>query len=123
MYLLIVKAGHVAARAELEGAAEDFSLLAAETVPAYPDDGGEYELDLDGEMLVWVEKPHEPSLQEQIDALREAMDEVKYAWKPGEEIHVGDRRFFDGKWYIALADHVTLADQTPDTAPLLWEEA
>lgn len=69
MYLFIIKDGHIFARTSGEGIAEDFSLMATETIPDYPQDEKTYQLDLVDGQLTWVEYEPDLSPQEQIDAL------------------------------------------------------
>lgn len=121
MNLLIVKNGHILARAEDNGSAEEYSLMTLETIPEYPNDGKTYELDLVDGDPAWVEVHTPPTLQEQIDALIERMDEQQYPWKPGEAVKVGDRRYYNGAWYVCLQAHTTQADWTPDVVPALWQ--
>ena len=121
MHLLIIKNRHILAWSEDEGSAEEYSLMTLETIPDYPQDGKEYELDLVAGEPSWIERPHTPTLQEQIDALNERMDEQQYAWKQGEAVKVGDRRYYNGAWYVCLQAHTTQADWTPDVVPALWQ--
>lgn len=121
MHLIIVKNGHIIARAEDNGSPEEYSLMTAETLPEYPQDGKTYELDLvDGDPS-WVEVHTPPTLQEQIDALNDRIDQQEYAWKPGDSVKVGDRRYYNGKWYVCIQAHTTQSDWTPDIVPALWQ--
>ena len=44
------------------------------------------------------------------------------AWKSGEAVKAGDRRYYPGtgKVYKAAQEHTTQADWTPDVTPALW---
>ena len=132
MHIFIIRNGHIVARTEEEGQAAEYSIMTADTLPAYPQDGKEYELDLVAGEPSWIERPHTPTLQEQIDELNKRMDEQQYAWKPGEQVYragdplsphpdTADRRYYGGKWYICRQSHVTQADWTPDVVPALWQ--
>ena len=120
MHIFIIRNGHIVARTEEEGQAAEYSIMTAETLPEYPQDGKEYELDLVAGEPSWIEHPHTPTLQEQIDALNERMDEQQYAWRSGEAVKVGDRRYYNGEWYVCLQAPTTQADWTPDVVPALW---
>lgn len=122
MHLLIIKNRHILAWSEDEGSAEEYSLMTLETIPDYPQDGKTYELDLVDGDPAWVVVQTKPTLQEQIDELIERMDKQEYQWKPGEAVKVGDRRYYNGKWYICIQSHTTQADWTPDIVPALWKE-
>lgn len=121
MHLLIIKNGHILAWTENDGSAEEYSLMTLETIPDYPQDGKTYELDLVNGEPAWVVVHTPPTLQEQIDALNKRMDEQQYAWRPGEDVEVGDRRYYNGAWYVCLQAHTTQADWTPDAVPALWQ--
>jgi len=43
-------------------------------------------------------------------------------WVADESVIRGDRRTFSGKTWVALQDHTTQADWTPDAVPALWAE-
>lgn len=121
MHLLIIKNGHILAWTEDDGSAQEYSLMTCDTVPEYPQDGKEYDLDLVDGSPAWIERPHTLTLQEQIDALNERIDKQEYQWKPGEAVKVGDRRYYNGEWYVCLQAHTTQADWTPDVVPALWQ--
>lgn len=121
MYIFIIKDNQIYARTEGDGAAADYSLMTVDTVPEYPNDGEIYDLALVNGEVVWQLVPHLPSLQDQIDEIREELDQQKYAWKAGEAVVVGDRRYYNGNWYTCLQSHTTQADWTPDVVPALWE--
>ena len=121
MHLLIIKNGHILAWTESDGSAEEYSLMTLETIPEYPNDGKTYELDLVNGEPAWVVVQTKPTLQEQIDALNERMDEQQYAWRSGGAVKVGDRRYYNGAWYVCLQAHTTQADWTPDVVPALWQ--
>ena len=121
MYIFIIKDNQIYARTEGDGAAEDYSLMTTDTVPEYPNDGEVYDLALVNGEVVWQLVPHLPSLQDQIDEIREELDQQKYAWKAGEAVVVGDRRYYNGNWYTCRQSHTTQADWTPDVVPALWE--
>lgn len=132
MHILIIRNGHIIARTEEEGHATEYSIMTVETLPEYPHDGKEYELDLVNSSPAWIERPHTPTLQEQIDALTERMDEQQYPWKPGEQVYrlgdprsphpeMADRRYFGGTWYTCIQSHVTQDGWTPDIVPALWQ--
>lgn len=122
MYILIIKDNQIYARTEGDGAAEDYSLMTVDAVPEYPNDGEIYDLALVNGEVVWQLVPSLPSLQDQIDEIREELDQQKYAWKAGETVAVGDRRYYNGAWYTCLQSHTTQADWTPDVVPALWRE-
>ena len=121
MYIFIIKDNQIYARTEGDGVAADYSLMTADTVPEYPSDGEVYDLALVNGEVVWQPVPHLPSLQDQINEIREELDQQKYAWKAGEAVVVGDRRYFSGTWYTCRQAHTTQADWTPDIVPALWE--
>lgn len=132
MHILIIRNGHIIARTEEDGQATEYSIMTVETLPEYPHDGKEYELDLVNGSPAWIERPHTPTLQEQIDALNERMDEQQYPWKPGEQVYrlgdpqsphpeTADRRYYSGTWYTCIQSHVTQVGWTPDIVPALWQ--
>ena len=43
-------------------------------------------------------------------------------WIPGERVHVGTQRTYDGKTHEALQEHVTQEDWIPPKTPALWKE-
>lgn len=121
MNLIIIKNGHIIARTEDDGAAEEYSFVAVDTLPEYPNDGKVYNLDLVNDVLTWVEVPHIKTIQEQLDEINEYIDEQKYAWKLGASYAVGDRCFYNGKWYVCITAHTAAAENwTPDLVPALW---
>lgn len=131
MHLLIIKNGHILAWTESDGSAEEYSLMTLETIPEYPQDGKTYELDLVNGEPAWVVVQTKPTLQEQIDELKDRLDGREKEWKPGEAVYsaydtqnpnygTADRRHYDGIWYICRQSHVTQADWTPDRVPALW---
>lgn len=122
MNIFIVKSGHILAWTEDEGLAQEYSLMTCEAVPEYPQDGKTYELDLVDGVPSWVEVHATPTLQAQIDALNDRIDRQEYAWKPGDSVKVGDRRYYNGKWYVCIQAHTTQSDWTPDVVPALWSE-
>lgn len=122
MYIFIIKDNQIYARTEGDGTSEDYSLMTVDSVPNYPTDGEIYDLALVNGEVVWQLVPHLPSLQDQINDIREELDQQKYAWKVGEAVVVGDRRYYNNIWYICLQAHTTQADWTPNIVPALWQE-
>lgn len=128
MELLIIKNGHVFARANDENSlAEDtyeFRTVNDSDMPAYPtEDAGKgkyYELDYVDDTLVWIQKDRPLTTEERMEEMQSEIDKMNNAWKIGEAVVKGDRRTFGGYWYTCLQAHTTQADWTPDLTPALW---
>lgn len=128
MELIITKNGHIFARAtDVDTVATDvYALRLEQTVPAYPEIsagvGKQWELDYDGDTLVWVAKDRPLSSEERLEKVEEEIKEQKYAWKSGEAVNVGDLRFYKEHWYVCIQAHITQDDWTPDVTPALWRQ-
>ena len=128
MEILILKNGEVFARATDVDTAAEYSLMtvADEDMPVYPETsagrGKTYELGFDDSgALKWVIKDRELTQSEKLEVVTEELDTYKYAWKAGEPVVVGDRRYYDGKWYVCLQSHTTQAGWEPTLTPALWQ--
>lgn len=123
MELIIVKDEHIFARATDSGEAGEYSLnvVADADIPTYPTEnppkGKQWELDyVDGE-LAWVLADRPLTVEERL----EAVEEKQNAWKAGEWVEVGDRRFYDGHWYKCIQAHTTQTGWEPPIVPALWQ--
>lgn len=59
---------------------------------------------------------------ERISIVEDEIAQQKYPWKANEAVNVGDRRYYNDKWYRCIQAHTTQADWTPDIVPALWSE-
>ena len=122
MELIIVKDGHIFARATDNGDVGEYSLNVVDDadIPAYPSEdapkGKEWTLDYVEGVLSWVLVDRPLTMEERM----EAVEEKQNAWKAGETVKIGDRYFYHGKWYSCIQYHTTQADWEPDITPALW---
>ena len=128
MEIIILKNGEIFARATDSDSDAQYSIItvADENVPPYPETsagrGKSYELGFDESgALKWVIKDRELTQSEKLEVIAEELDTYKLAWKAGEEVSVGDRRYYDGRWYTCLQSHTTQAGWEPVLTPALWQ--
>lgn len=128
MELIITKNGHIYARAnDATATAEDsFTLELVAAVPEYPAEGAgrgkAWELDYVDGALQWVAKDRPLTQEERLEKVEADMDALKNTWKAGETVQTGDRRYYDGKWYICVQGHTTQTGWEPPIVPALWKE-
>lgn len=126
MELIITKNGHVYARArdEAAGSGDVYALVQAEDVPEYPAQaagtGKCWELDYVDGALTWIQKDRELTTEERLERIETDFETIKYAWRAGEAVAVGDRRYSDGSWYTCIQAHTTQEDWKPALTPALW---
>ena len=128
MEIIILKNGEIFARATDNDTGAEYSLMtvADEDVPPYPETsagrGKTYELGFDDSgALKWVIKDRELTQSEKLEVVTEELDTYKLAWKVGEAVVVGDRRYYDGVWYTCIQGHTTQAGWEPVLVPALWQ--
>ena len=128
MELIIIKDGHVYARARDEdNTASTYSLIIVQDseMPEYPSfsagAGKYYDLDYVDGMLSWIAKDRPLTTEERIEQLASDVETIKLAWKAGEAVKVGDRRYYNSIWYTCIMAHTTQSDWTPDLTPAMWE--
>ena len=126
MEILVLQDGKVFSRLKGDESAE-YTLVTfpKAEVPAIPEEpagvGKQWELDYVDGVLVWVANDRPLTTDEKLAAMQQDLDSIKFAWKAGEAVIVGDRRYYNGIWYVCLQTHTTQADWTPDVVPALWQ--
>lgn len=126
--ILILKNGSMIARTtDSTATAEDvFSVQVVNAAPEYPTEspgrGKTWQLQYDEETqtLAWVANARPLSAEERLDSLEGQMQQITLAWVAGEAVGFGDKRYYNGVWYVCIQPHTTQADWTPDIAPALW---
>ena len=127
MELIIVKNGQIYARAADDTAVEGdaYELRMTETIPMYPTEkapkGKEWRLDYVEDALEWILVDRPLTQVERLENVEEEIARQKYVWKAGETVNIGDRRFYDGNWYVCIQAHITQVDWIPAATPALWE--
>lgn len=124
MEILVLKDGKVFSRFKGDNAEYTLVTFPKEEVPAYPAEsagvGKQWELEYENGVLVWVAKERPLTTEERIALIQNDVDTIKKAWKVGEAVAFGDRRYYNGIWYFCKQAHTTQADWAPDVATALW---
>lgn len=126
--ILILKNGSMIARTtDSTATAEDvFSVQVISAAPEYPTEspgrGKIWQLQYDAETqtVAWVAVARPLSAEERLDSLEGQMQQITLAWVAGEAVAVGDKRYYNGVWYVCIQAHTTQADWTPDVTQALW---
>ena len=128
--ILILKNGSMIARTtDSTATAEDvFSVQVLDAAPEYPTEspgrGKTWQLQYDAETqtVAWVAVARPLSAEERLDSLEGQMQQITLAWVAGEAVAVGDKRYYNGVWYVCIQAHTTQSYWTPDVTQAHWNE-
>lgn len=120
MELVILKNGEIFTRTIVQNDDSEYTFEVLNDAPSMPvtppDTGKEWTVAYVDGVLTWVQTDRPLTIEERMNAIEEKQN----AWKPDEVVNVGDRRFYDGNWYVCIQSHTTQAGWEPPVVPALW---